>query len=137
MISPKKPAKAGLLLLALPAFALLGSCATGGVDFSAPLVGMYSTVRVAEKDFEVVSPIFLTSVKRRTGSPFGISRSVEGSEVTYTDLVLAAARLGADDIIDVRIDVRVWGRTGFAGFLTGWNRTHLYTGSALAIRYID
>jgi len=116
--------------------ALLVSCASH-VDFRSPMQGKYVTVRVAAKDFEVVGKVSLTAVKVRTGSPLGILRSAEGSGVLLTALVREAALLGADEIIDVRIDRKVYGRTGLAGFLRGWERMITYTGTALAIRYVD
>jgi len=48
-----------------------------------------------------------------------------------------AARLEADDIINVRIDMNTnFSRSGFS-WLTGWVKTYTYTGTALAIRYTE
>jgi hypothetical protein len=48
-----------------------------------------------------------------------------------------AARLEADDIINVRIDMNTnYSETGFS-WLTGWVRVYTYTGTALAIKYTE
>ena len=48
-----------------------------------------------------------------------------------------AAKLEADDIINVRIDMNANYTKGFFDFFTGWIRTYTYTGTALAIKYTD
>jgi hypothetical protein len=92
---------------------------------------------VASKSFEVIDIVSLHSSETHKAGPFGLTKRVEGSKITYSDLMLEAARLEADDIIDIRIDMNTSGRTSFFDWLKGWERTFTHTGKALAIRYID
>jgi hypothetical protein len=121
-------------LIILPAFTAAG-CIT--VDFTAPLAGRYVKAGVGDKDFEVIGIVQVESIEFHKVGPFGFAKTVEGSKVNYTDLMIEAARIQADDIIDVRIDMNAGKPTTFAERLTGWERTFTYTGKALAIKYVD
>jgi hypothetical protein len=48
-----------------------------------------------------------------------------------------AAKLEADDIINVRIDMNDNYNSSAFGWMTGWVRTFTYTGTALAIKYTE
>ena len=128
---------AGWILAILPAIIVVTSCGTGSFDFTAPLSGRFGHAYVAVKSFEVISTVSASSVETHRAGPLGFTRSVEGSKITYADLMLEAARLDADDIIDVRIDMHTSGRTTFFDWLKGWQRSFTHTGQALAIRYIN
>ena len=122
------------LLFVLTAIAL-ASCTTN--DFTANVAGLsdYSTVVV--KDFVTLGIVTVHAVEIHYSGPLGFVKSVEGSKITYSDLMEEAAKLEADDIINVRIDMNANYIKGAFDWITGWTRTYTYTGTALAIRYID
>jgi hypothetical protein len=128
------PARLFFFLTVLPAFVAAG-CVS--VDFTAPLEGKFVKAAVGVKDFEVIGVVSVESVEFHKVGPFGSERIVEGAKVHYSDLMIEAAKLEADDIIDVRIDMNAGKPTTFAERMTGWERTFTYTGKALAIRYVD
>ena len=97
----------------LPVLFVVAGCVS--MDFTVPIEGKYITASLATKDFEIIGPVRVTSV--------------DGSKVTYSDLLQEAAKLEADYIIDVRIDM-------YPG-KTGSGRTFTYIGKALAIRYVN
>ena len=115
--------------------AVLAGCQT--VDFSSPLAGQCTKAGVAVKNFIVLGDVSVKSTETHTVSPFGIVRKVEGAKITYSDLMLEAAALDADDIITVRIEMNTNGKTTFMDWLKGWKRIFTYTGAALAVKYID
>jgi hypothetical protein len=121
-------------LIILPAFVTAGCIS---VDFTAPLAGRYVKAAVGVKDFEVIGVVSVESAEIHRVGPLGSSKTVEGSKVSYSDLMIEAAKINADDIIDVRIDMNAGKPATFAERLTGWERTFTYTGKALAIRYVD
>ena len=122
------------LLAFLPALVLAGC---GTIDYTAPLAGSYDTAGVAIKSFIVIGTVSVRSTELHSGSPFGFVKKVEGSKITYSDLMLEAARLDADDIVDVRIDINTSGKTTFVDWVKGWERTFTYTGQAIAVKYAD
>jgi hypothetical protein len=95
----------------------------------------YATVAV--KDFVTLGIVTVETTEVHYASPFGAIKRIEGSKITYADLLQKAAELEGDDIINVRIDVT----TNYSGsvfdWLTGWTRTYIHTGTALAIKYTD
>jgi hypothetical protein len=121
-------------LTVLPAF-LAAGCIS--VDFTAPLAGKYVKADVGVKDFEVIGVVSVETVELHRAGPLGFVKTVEGAKVHYSDLMIEAAKIEADDIIDVRIDMNAGKPTTFAERMTGWERTFTYTGRALAIRYVD
>jgi hypothetical protein len=69
---------------------------------------------------------------------FGIATSHTGSQITYDMLIREAQALGADDIINVRIDRldrSVHSTVPFFEWIVGYTEQCTYTGTALAIRY--
>ena len=111
----------------------LAACTTN--NFSANVAGAsdYSTVVV--KDFTTLGIVTVRTKEIHKSGPFGFSKSVEGSKITFADLMQEAARLEADDIINVRIDQHTDYKKSAFDWLTGWTRTYTYTGTALAIKY--
>ena len=65
----------------------------------------------------------------------GIAKSYKGSQVTYDLLVSEAKRLGADDIIKVRIDRTNKSHHGIFDWLVGYTEKYAYTADALSIKY--
>jgi len=65
----------------------------------------------------------------------GIANSHTGSEITYDLLIGEAKKLGADDIINVRIDRTDASLHGTFDWLFGYTEKYAYTANALAIKY--
>ena len=116
-------------------FLLLTACRT--VNYTQPIHGKFFYCTTANKGFTVIDIVSVVSTETHTISPLGIVRKVEGSKVGYTDLVQEAAKLEADDIIDIRIEKNTESKTGFFDWIKGQKRIFTYTGEALAIKYID
>ena len=64
-----------------------------------------------------------------------LNRTTKGGKVTYGDLMQEAKKIGADDIINVRIDQRDESSFSPLQFLSGWTSKTSYVGTALAIKY--
>jgi hypothetical protein len=122
-------------LPAVFALALLAGCTT--IDYSSPLAGHYDTVGTVVKNFNVIGTVSVNSAEKHSASPLGFVKKVEGAKITYNDLMIEAALVDADDIIDVRIDMNTGGKTTFIDWLKGWERTFTYTGKAIAVQYAD
>jgi hypothetical protein len=65
----------------------------------------------------------------------GMAYSQVGSQVTYDLLISEAKKLGADDIINIRIDRTDESFHGMFDWLVGYTEKYVYTANALAIRY--
>jgi hypothetical protein len=122
-------------LLYLSLALALAACTSNNFTASMAGVSDYSTVVV--KDFTSLGIITVRATEVHYAGPFGFKKSVEGSKITFTDLMQEAAKLEADDIINVRIDMNANYTKGAFDWLTGWTRTFSYTGTALAIKYTD
>ena len=114
---------------------VFSACTTN--NFTANLSGTSDYSTVAVKDFVTLGIITVRSSEIHHSKPFGFSKGIEGSKITFADLMQEAAKLEADDIINVRIDMHANYKKGAFGWLTGWTRTFNYTGTALAIKYTD
>jgi hypothetical protein len=101
------------------------------------MAGKYDNVSVLVKNFTLIETVTVHATETHTASPLGIKRKVEGAKVTYSDLMQEAARIKADDIINVRIDIQTNGKTTIVDWFKGWERIFFYTGQALAIKYVD
>jgi len=117
--------------------ALLAMTACSSNNYTASMAGVadYSTVVV--KDFASLGMITVRATEIHHAGPFGFQKSVEGSKITFADLLQEAAKLEADDIINVRIDMNANYTQSVFDFFTGWTRTFTYTGTALAIKYTN
>jgi hypothetical protein len=113
----------------------LASCTSN--NYTASLAGVADNSTITVKDFVTLGIITVHSTEIHQSSPFGMVRSVYGSKITFADLMQEAAKLEADDIINVRIDMNTsYSKTAF-DWITGWTRTYSYTGTALAIKYTE
>jgi uncharacterized protein YbjQ (UPF0145 family) len=127
--------KAGVIFAMLTGFILTGCLST---QFSNELAGRTDYVNMAVKDFEGLGIIFVESVEEFTAGPFGFQKTHTGSQITYADLLTKAAELGADDIANIRIDVKKdHEKNNFVDFFRGYKITYTYTGTALAIKYTN
>jgi len=114
----------------------LFGCTTTNVASNRTGWSDYATI--AAKDYAPVGLVRVTSEEVVERSAFGIVSSRKGSQITYDMLITRAIELGADDIINVRID-RV-DRTSHSTvpafeWLVGCTERYAYIGTALAIRY--
>ena len=120
------------IILALCIF--LNSCITQPtMDYSYPLDGISKNANVATKDFITLGVIFVNSVEE-----IDSEGNHTGSKITHALLMREAVKLGADDILNVKIDVnekesKEKGRSGMEITVI----TYTYTGMALAIKYTD
>jgi uncharacterized protein YbjQ (UPF0145 family) len=127
--------KKTVLVILTAAAVVFWGCTSNNYTANVSGASDYSTVAV--KDFVSLGIITVKSQEIHHSGPLGLSRSVEGSKITFADLMQEAARLEADDIINVRIDMNTnYNETGFS-WLTGWVRIYTYTGTALAIKYTE
>jgi uncharacterized protein YbjQ (UPF0145 family) len=123
-----------------PGFAIviLAACVFAGcvtTDYTANMSGASDYATVAVKDFVTLGIVTVQSTEIHYSSPFGFKKRIEGSKITYSDLMQEAAKLEADDIINVRIDVNSNYTKGVFDWVTGWTRVYTHTGTALAIKY--
>jgi uncharacterized protein YbjQ (UPF0145 family) len=128
----------GVLRVAVPAavlfaIALLCSCATTNLTSNRTGWSDYATVAI--KDYTVVGIVRVVSEEVTRRGFLGIAHSRTGSQVTYDLLVSEAKRLGADDIINVRIDRTDKSLHGIFDWLVGYTEKYAYTANALAIKY--
>jgi uncharacterized protein YbjQ (UPF0145 family) len=113
----------------------LAACKT--TDYAGNVSGASDHAAIAVKDFVTLGIVTVQAVEIHHSGPFGISKKVEGKKITYADLMQEAAKLEANDIINVRIDMHSNYRKGAFDWLTGWTRVYTHTGTALAIKYTD
>jgi len=117
--------------------AVLSLAACTIVDYSANMSGASDYATIAVKDFVTLGIVTVQTTEIHYSTPFGLKRRIEGSKVTFTDLMQEAAKLEADDIINVRIDTNANYTRRVIDWLCGWTRTYTHTGTALAIKYTD
>jgi len=113
----------------------LGVCTTA--DYSANAAGASDYASIAVKDFVTLGIVTVQTTEIHYCSPFGFKKRIEGSKVTFADLMQEAARLEADDIINVRVDTNANYTKSVFDWFSGWSRTYTHTGTALAIKYTD
>jgi hypothetical protein len=112
---------------------LLGSCAT--TNLTSNRTGWSDYAGIAIKDYTVVGNVRFVSEEVTQRGFLGIANSQTGSQVTYDLLIGEAKKLGADDIINIRIDRTDESFHGIFDWLVGYTEKYVYTANALAIRY--
>jgi uncharacterized protein YbjQ (UPF0145 family) len=130
-VDMKKPAFAIIIM----ALCVLATCKT--TNYTGNVSGASDHAAIAVKDFVTLGIVTVQSTEIHHSSPFGAKRSVEGSKITYADLMQEAAKLEADDIINIRIDMHSNYTKSPFDWLIGWTRVYTHTGTALAIKYTD
>ena len=123
-----------VIAVLLTALVLAGCTST---NYSASMAGASDYSTVAVKDFTTLGIVTVRATEIHHSGPLGFTKSIDGAKITFTDLMQEAAKLEADDIINVRIDMNSNYTKGAFDWLTGWTRTYSYTGTALAIKYTD
>ncbi len=120
----------------LAAAVLLGACAT--TNLGSNKIGWSDYATIAIKDYAIVGIVRVTSEETNERSVFGIVTSHKGSQITYDMLIQEAKALGADDIINVRVDrVDESSHIPMLEWLIGYTERCSYIGTALAITYKD
>jgi hypothetical protein len=112
---------------------ILSSCSSivPVINYNYSQDGSTNNAQLAVKDFESLGIIFVKSSESTDGN-----RNHTGSKITYEMLMIEAKKIGADDIINIKIDVnkieeKIKGNNG--NIVT--KITYNYTASALAIKY--
>ena len=139
-ISPELPGnfrmgKSPLVLVTAAIFLAFLPAGCRSVNTEEALSGRFAVAAVAHKNFTIIGTVSASSAETHTIGPLGIVRKVEGAKITYSDLMLEAAGLDADDIVGVRIEMNTGGRTTFIDWLKGRVRVFSYTGEAIAVKY--
>lgn len=112
---------------------VLFSCSTTNLTTSH--VGWSNYSDLVAKYFDVIGVVIVENTEICTRSPFMFTTNVEGSRPTYADLMKKAVEIGADDIINVRVDKIVKSKKNLIDFLIGSEDIYVYT--ATAIKYKD
>lgn len=128
----KKSFLVAAVLLASVALLTVGCTTT---DLTTNKTGWSDYAEIAVKDFEPVGVVRVTSKEVFKVEPFGFKKSSTGSKVTYDMLIAEAVKLGAHDIINVRIDVINRSSSSPFDRITGSTKEIEYIGTALAIKY--
>jgi uncharacterized protein YbjQ (UPF0145 family) len=116
-------------------FAVALACSCTSTNLASNRTGWSDYATVAIKDYTVVGIVRVTSEEITRRGFLGIAHSHKGSQVTYDLLVSEAKKIGADDIINVRIDRTDKSLHGVFDWLVGYTERYAYTANALAIRY--
>ena len=114
---------------------ILAGCSS--TNYTANMSGASDYATVAVKDFVTLGIVTVEKTEIHYASSFGFVKRIEGSKITYADLMQEAARLEADDVINVRIDVNTSYTGSVFDWFTGWTRVYTHTGTALAIKYSE
>jgi hypothetical protein len=120
-------------IMALALVVILSGCTT--TNLTTNTAGWSDYGEILTKDYEVVGHVRVEASETKTVSPLRITTTIEGSKVTYDALLREAIELGADDVINVRIDTVEDSSSGPLQWLTGYTTTYTYYGNGLAIAY--
>jgi len=125
--------EAGVLATMLLAVGLSISCTTTNLSGNKTGWSDYSTITV--KDYEPVGIVRVVTEEITRRGFFNIAYYHTGSQITYDLLISEAKKLGADDIINVRIDQTDKSFHGIFDWLVGYTEKCTYNANALAIKY--
>lgn len=130
--------KKSLFATALIAVVGLLAISCSSTNLETNQVGWSAYSDIVAKDFDAVKIVKLSSTETITTDPFYLNKKTEGSRVLYSQLMDEAAKVGADDIINVRIDRKLeTARRPIIQFLIGKKTVYTYTATAVAIKYKD
>ncbi len=132
-MTSRKVFRVAVPVAALFAAALLCSCTS--IHVASNRTGWSDYATVAIKDYSVVGIVRVETEEVTRRGFLGIAQYHTGSQVTYDLLVSEAKKLGADDIINVRIDRTDMSLHGAFDWLVGYTERYAYTANALAIKY--
>jgi uncharacterized protein YbjQ (UPF0145 family) len=112
---------------------LLIGCKT--TEMAVNKTGWSDYASIVTKDFTTVGLIRVQSTEITKRGFLGFTHEHKGSTITYDALIAEARNLGADDIINVRIDRTDKSVHTIFDWLVGYTETVEYVGNALAIKY--
>jgi uncharacterized protein YbjQ (UPF0145 family) len=123
-------------VLALAVLVLAG-CRT--TDLTTNKVGWSYYSDIAVKDYDVLGIIKVESEEVYHKGPLGFTKSLKGSRIVWSDLMAEAAKLDADDVINIRIETtdQNYRRWWLVEFFAGYTLTYHYKAVGLAIKYTD
>ena len=126
-----------VVIIAAAILAAISGCKS--FDLTTNKVGWSNYADISVKDFTVLGIISIESQEVFKYGPFGFRKSIRGSRIVWSDLMSEATRLGADDVINVRIEERNQNdrRPGIIEFFTGYTTTWRYKATALAVTYTE
>jgi uncharacterized protein YbjQ (UPF0145 family) len=124
-----------MAVLAAVLFAVALLCSCTSTNMASNRTGWSDYATVAIKDYTVVGIVRVVSEEVTKRGFLGVAHSHTGSQVTYDLLVSEAKKIGADDIINVRIDRTDKSLHGIFDWLVGYTEKYAYTANALAIKY--
>jgi hypothetical protein len=125
--------RTALGITALALVIVLTGCTT--TNLTTNTTGWSDYAEILTKDYEVIGHVRVETTETKTVSPLGFNTTIEGSKVTYDALLQEAIDMGADDVINVRIDTVEDSSTGLFQWLTGYTREYTYYGNGIAIVY--
>ena len=124
-------------------FTVLVSCVPptkGGSNSTGALSGTIENAVLAVKDYDVKGVIWVQSQEKEIKSNSGVILS--GSKITHGMLMAEAVKLGADDVINLRVDVSISEELVKTGSRGNPGRAvqekvvvYNYSATALAIKY--
>jgi len=123
----------GGLATVLVAAVLTSSCTT--TNLSGNKTGWSDYASIAVKDYAAVGIVRVECEEVTRRGFLGIAFYHTGSKVTYDLLIDEARKLGADDVINVRIDRTDKSFHGIFDWLVGYTEKYTYSANALAIKY--
>jgi hypothetical protein len=138
VVNNKRALRATGLAAVVAAAVILGACTTTNLGSNRTGWSDYATITT--KDYAPVGIVRVTSEEVKKRGFLGIVSSHRGSQITYDMLISEAKSLGADDIINVRIDridESMHGTTPAFEWIFGYMEKYSYVGTALAIKYKD
>jgi hypothetical protein len=138
VVNYRRILKATGLAAGMVAAVILAACTTTNLGSNKTGWSDYATITT--KDYVPVGIVRVTSEEIKKRGIFGVVSSHRGSQITYDMLISEAKALGADDIINVRIDrvdESVHGTIPAIEWITGYTEKYSYVGTALAIKYKD
>jgi len=112
---------------------LLSSCTTTNLANNKTGWSDYGTIAI--KDYTVVGSVRVVSEEVTRRGFLCVAYYHTGSQITYDLLISEAKKLGADDIINVRIDRTDASYHGTFDWLVGYTEKYTYSANALAIKY--
>ena len=108
------------------------SSTTKNENYSYPLIGSTNFINIPTKDFEPVQVIFVNS--EEIVDSLG---NHTGSKLTYEMFMREAVRVGAHNVININIDVKLVKTRRIIQSRTVDINTYIYAGTGLAIRYTN
>ncbi|MFP4365268.1 MAG: hypothetical protein ACLFR1_15500 [Spirochaetia bacterium] len=126
-----------LAFLCLAVVFVLFSAGCSSTNLATTNTGWSDYAEIVTKNYEVVGHVRLEAQETKTVSMLSINTTIEGSTITYDDLLAQAIELGADDIINVRIDKVEDSSHSFFDLILGYTTNYTYYANAIAIRYTE